>query len=175
MIEKLNLYINESFRSSPFTILFFSLIIYILFQNKVALHLFILISLTDTSNKFLKLLFKKLYSLYPQLKNILGNGERPKNAINCGCFIDPLNPSQKATSYGLPSGHSEILFSIASFLSLYFNNFYKTNILFLLASYGAYTRITMGCHSLNQVVLGGFIGILFGYLYYFFINKFNLV
>lgn len=175
MIKKLNLYINESFRSSPFTLLFFSFLITILFQNKLSFYLFILIILTDISNKGFKKLFQNLYFNYPQLENILGQGKRPKGAINCGCFIDPLNPYQKAVSYGMPSGHSQTLFSVASFLSLYFNNFYKTNLLFLLASYGGYTRIRMGCHSLNQVILGGFIGILFGYFYYFILQKFNFI
>ena len=164
MFDNLTLYINETFRTLPFTSLFYSSLSTILFRNVFALGLTITITLSNIINKYLKFICKDMYKKYPNIKNFLGKGERPKNAINCGCFIDPNNPAKKSTSFGAPSGHAQIMFTIATFISLSLNNKLYSILLYLLAVYGGYTRIMMNCHTLSQVIMGAIFGVIIGYL-----------
>lgn len=160
MYNNLFLYINETFRTLPFILLIITLIISILFNNIFSLLLFILLIIDNILNK----IFKNIFKYYVPI-----NGDRPKNAKNCGCFIDINNINKLSTTYGMPSGHSQNIFFITTILSLYLNNIYKTIFLLFIAIYGGYLRIKFGCHTLNQVIIGGIIGIIFGYLCYKFI------
>ena len=157
MFNKPILYINETFRSLPFTSIFFTLLISILFQSKISLILCGLLVIDNGLNKIFKYLSER-YIKY--------GGLRPKGAKNCGCFLDLNNINKLATSYGMPSGHTQNIFFIATFLSCYFNSFYKTIILYLIASYGGYLRIKFNCHTQLQVFIGGIIGIILGYIFY---------
>ena len=76
MFDNLTLYINETFRTLPFTSLFYSSLSAILFRNVFALGLSISIIITNLMNKYLKLICKDMYKKYqvektsaqPQLK-----------------------------------------------------------------------------------------------------------
>ena len=35
----------------------------------------------------------------------------------------------------------------------------------------AYTRVLMNCHTIQQTILGSFMGLLFGHFYYFYIKN----
>lgn len=166
MFKQPILYINETFRTLPFTILFFTCFISLLFNNTFSFVLFILLIIDNLLNKIFKYICKYFIPI---------NGKRPKNATNCGCFIDLNNINKLATSYGMPSGHSQNIFFISTFLSLYFKSIYKTIGLYLIAIYGGYLRIKMNCHTLYQVIIGSLLGILIGYIFYKISIYYNLI
>ena len=100
---------------------------------------------------------------------ILGYGIRPKGASDCGNFRASLfNSSIKpklSTSYGFPSGHSQ---TAGFFIAFIFNNF-SNNYNILLPSliyslYSAYSRVILGCHTIEQVIFGYIFGIIAYYL-----------
>ena len=89
----------------------------------------------------------------------------------------------------MPSGHSQTAWTFATYFILkIIHNFYNTNYnaktttlfdyIWLLVScslvlstaiYISYSRVYIeGCHTIQQVIVGGFIGIAFGYLIYYF-------
>lgn len=111
---------------------------------------------------------------------IIGLGNRPPGASSCGITLD----NKPASSFGMPSGHSQIAWTIATYLiakyiiSNYYDNnnknnnniIWKTfNLLFILicAVYISYSRVYIeGCHTLQQVIIGGIIGIIGGLIIY---------
>ena len=135
--------------------------------------------------------FKKITEFIYNLVNtkslpILGIGSRPPNANSCGFILD----NSIATSFGMPSGHSQSAWFIATYLICKiikkFNNNKTTekkspidyiwivvscSIILFSAIYISYSRVYIeGCHTIQQVIVGGLIGIGLGYLIYYFEN-----
>ena len=101
-------------RAYPIIIIFSSVINSLITSTNEGYILSLLILITNFFNHFMK-----EYIFRPIMGNkyfpILGYGKRPKGAMNCGLFID----GKKATSYGMPSGHSET----STFFSTYLSDF----------------------------------------------------
>lgn len=103
---------------------------------------------------------------------ILGKGTRPKGASHCGIWKDP--PNYKTKSYGMPSGHAQEATGFATYVIL--DNLSKGgNILDIkniivgfFALFIPYSRVYLNCHTYQQIIVGGIIGILMG------IGAFNL-
>jgi len=71
--------------------------------------------------------------------------------------------------YGFASGHSANSFGIAMFFFLAFRKKYKVAyFLFLWAALVAYSRIYLGVHYPLDILVGGMIGIFFGWLWRYF-------
>jgi membrane-associated phospholipid phosphatase len=72
----------------------------------------VLLLLSEFLNPFLKDISRALMGdkTYP----ILGNGNRPSGAMNCGLYAN----GKKATSYGMPSGHAQIAVTFAAYIIL---------------------------------------------------------
>jgi membrane-associated phospholipid phosphatase len=103
-----------------------------------------------------------------------GQGSRPVGATNCGTFAFVSNP--EALSFGMPSGHSQL----AWFFSTYFilkiwqslsGNIYtklinpRVIVLLIIAITVSYSRVKIeGCHTTGQVITGGIIGIISGFV-----------
>jgi len=105
---------------------------------------------------------------------IIGSGERPKNAINCGSFINPYNPFKPSSSYGMPSGHSQLAVAVATYQILK-HNFKTESILFwgAIASTTSISRYTLGCHTPQQVIVGVLLGLSCGYSIFYLRNNFD--
>ena len=93
----------------------------------------------------------------------IGSGSRPKNAKNCGLFKDP--PGYKTNTYGMPSNHSQqaVVFSTYMILKAMKNNTltsFKLISFILLAISIMYSRIHFNCHTIQQVIIGGVIGLI---------------
>jgi len=78
---------------------------------------------------------------------------------------DPRPTDNCGTHYGWPSGHSQF----ASFLGMYLLLNVNSELPMLITvvtgvSYTMYTRLYMGCHTLFQVISGGIIGGILGYI-----------
>jgi membrane-associated phospholipid phosphatase len=94
---------------------------------------------------------------------LLGSGLRPPGAKNCGLWSSEAKPS-----YGMPSGHSQLItFFLTS--QLLDNSLTRPakNLLIPLSLYLLYTRVELGCHTWQQVIVGA----LFGILSYFLFEK----
>ncbi|GIW62933.1 MAG: hypothetical protein KatS3mg090_0759 [Patescibacteria group bacterium] len=74
------------------------------------------------------------------------------------------------SNYSFPSSHSVIAFTYAVFLS--FINRHFTLLLLFIAGLIGTSRIYLGCHYLSDVVVGGVIGSLFGYLFFLMFKKY---
>lgn len=97
---------------------------------------------------------------------LLGKGTRPKGASHCGIWKDPVG--YKTKSYGMPSGHSQGATGFATYMILSnLSNGGKlydiNNIIF--AVFGIlipYSRVVMNCHTIQQIIIGGILGIILG-------------
>jgi len=68
--------------------------------------------------------------------------------------------------FGMPSGHSQASFFSTIFIYLAFK---QTNLLYIyipLTLLTCYQRVKFDYHSISQVVVGGIVGLAFGYLVY---------
>jgi membrane-associated phospholipid phosphatase len=133
-------------------------------------------------NMLLKVLSKGIYNaldtdyIFP-----FGQGSRPKGATNCGTFAFVSNPD--ALSFGMPSGHSQLawFFSTYFILKIWDDNFTEDTysiygmynklfnpriiILLVIAILVSYSRVKIeGCHTTGQVITGGVIGIISGFI-----------
>jgi undecaprenyl-diphosphatase len=67
--------------------------------------------------------------------------------------------------FGFASGHSANSFGIAMFTWLTFRSYSKgTWLMFVWAAFVAFSRIMVGVHYLGDIVVGGLVGIFFGWL-----------
>lgn len=138
------------------------------YYNNLSLLYIIKYLLNIQINHFLKyVIFKPLMgdnNFY-----IIGTGIRPKGAMNCGKFRDNFfNKNIQSTlskSYGFPSGHSQSSGFFATFIYENFkNNPYILYPFILYSLYIPYTRIQLGCHTVQQVIIGFLYGVIFYYI-----------
>ena len=160
-------------RAFPLITIVSPLLSFFLTNDIDLLLLSITLLLNDGLNHFLKysvlrpLMGKKKYP-------IIGYGLRPNGAKDCGLFVGCKDPLSKKESYGMPSGHSQnvMLFSTYAILTLMNGNYTDRMknigyVLFSLLAIGImYSRVYLKCHTVQQVIIGGVIGLLLGYLYY---------
>lgn len=167
-----------------------------------ALYVFLAFLIVKLSNWVIKhIIIKPLYALLGQKSlPLLGLGERPPGATSCGVFLDGLT----ATSFGMPSGHSQGAWAIATYIIL---NLFKPKAkpepkdtkpapkdklepkaklapmsnyslvwksmsgfsVVLAAAYISYSRVYIeGCHTIEQVIVGGILGVISGALIFSF-------
>ena len=165
-------------RSSPITNMFYPFILYLHKPKTKNLYFFITYIIVFITNGLEKELFKSLYELLDvDTLPLIGKGERPEGATNCGTYL--VYPDKPATSYGMPSGHSEINWYFITYIILdilYTSNYKNINIsdlsinITILLSYAivnSYSRVNIeGCHTTGQVVVGGILGIIKAVLLY---------
>jgi membrane-associated phospholipid phosphatase len=73
--------------------------------------------------------------------------------------------------FGMPSGHSQAAMFVTTFIFLTIKN-KKTSLIFLLLSLLImYQRIKDNHHTLFQVVVGGALGVVYAYLFYYFAKQ----
>jgi len=158
-------------RAFPLITIFSTFLSYFL-TNDIDLLLFsIFLVSADLFNHFLKsYIFKPLMGIKSLL--LLGKGTRPIGAKKCSIFVE--NPPKSSKSYGMPSGHSQnaVLFATYGILKLLDNQYtgYMKIIgimVFLILAVGVmYSRIYFGCHTIQQVFVGGFLGLILGTVFY---------
>jgi len=158
-----------------------SLLFAVIFQNKIALIFGVMFFILDLFCGFLKNIFKNLYLLFGKdILPLLGQGTRPLGAKYCGCFITKDNLEGISTSFGMPSGHSILAIFTTVFWTLYLlDNYNKSKeIIFplLILNFTCFSvclsRIYLGCHTFGQIIVGGIIGLFFGYQGYKWYKKY---
>jgi len=171
---------SESFpsaiaRASPGIYIFIMMGYMILIQSTQAIYLFLALVCVFISNWIFKnFIFQPLYHLVSITTGqnslpILGIGSRPPGAVSSGLFLDgqPGN-----TTFGMPSGHSQITWAIGTYLILNLVNrqnsicnFVLIISIFYWMCYVSYSRVYIAnCHTIQQVIIGGLIGIGSGFI-----------
>ena len=135
------------------------------------------------------IIFEPLYKFIGKTSiPILGRGIRPDNANSCDFNLD----GKYFKTFGMPSGHSQMAWAIATYfiskiIINWYNNQNKDNkmntstqyiwlilsclVILLIAVYISYSRVYIeGCHTIQQVTVGGLLGIVSGFLIYYFEN-----
>ena len=166
MQQYFDLFVNEIKRLYP--LLIFT---YILFGVKESKEKNILI-IGYIFNTVLNFVLKN-YIFFPIMREnnypIIGIGSRPKNAMNC----DLWSTGKASTTYGMPSGHAQLITFFVMFqlfknkpnnnnnnqFKSYFNNF----LLILVWGYLLYSRVELGCHTYQQVIVGSIVGAITSY------------
>jgi len=120
---------------------------------------------------------------------ILGKGGRPSGAYDCWGFTYCSTCLINDIAYGMPSGHSLFSWMVSTYLILYLSkgeyqdDLDKTNlssyipkviVLILLAFAVSASRYVSGCHTIQQLVVGGLIGIGFGVMFFYIMKKADL-
>lgn len=167
----------EGFERGYPLIILFSLFLSYFMTHKIDFFIFaVLMGLSSVFNQFLKeFIFK------PIMKNkkfpILGEGTRPSGAKDCSDFIDPDN--RLSSSYGMPSGHAQTSALFCTFMILMIINeryskklkMVKCLFILLLTIAIMVSRIHFGCHTPQQVIVGGLIGTILGFIFFFNMKK----
>jgi membrane-associated phospholipid phosphatase len=176
-------------RISPIAITIIMLLYVMMMPGFNSFYLLILILFTNGLNAFLKYaVMKPLYKLSGRNDLfLLGIGSRPSGAMSCMFTID----GKKELSFGMPSGHTQIAWTISSYLICRLiqrfidginqdknNNtsvatliliFISTCIILAASIYISYSRVYIEeCHTIQQVLVGGIIGIILGFLAFYF-------
>ena len=173
------MFAEKILRAFPLLILIKCVLAYALFQEENAMFLGAFLLAMEGFNYVLKhfilepVLGKKSYPF-------IGSGARPKGAKDCGSFANGM----AATTYGMPSGHSQFAMIITTYLTLHLisasnRQFPKHDILrgmmlvaaVIMGVSVCLSRIYFKCHTYQQVIAGGFIGIIAGGWYYYNENK----
>ena len=122
-----DLLIWNSLRASPFLYFFIFISNALINPNILNYYLILWYIAVFFSNNVLKnVIFSSIYKIF-NLKNpyILGIGHRPNDATNCGVFLNLDN--KIASSFGMPSGHSQLAWAVSTFLILYLLDNNKIN------------------------------------------------
>ena len=73
--------------------------------------------------------------------------------------------------YGFASSHAANTFGLAMFLSFFFKRKWSTIAIFLWAAVVSYSRIYAGVHYPGDIIVGGLVGVFFGWLVSWLIVK----
>jgi len=181
-------------RTSPVLIAIGIVLNCILYPSYESFYLFIIYFIVSISNHTFKKISKLIYKLLnTKSLPLLGIGARPPRAHSCAFILD----NTISTSYGMPSGHSQTAWTFSTYILLkiiknYYNKYNNNKndinnknikiidyiwlvvsciLIFSSAIYISYSRVYIeGCHTLHQVIVGGLIGIVSGFLIYYFEN-----
>ena len=150
-------------RVSPAIFMVSAVMFFFLYPSRYSIHFLIYLGIVQLSNKIFKCIAKRAYGKRDSLP-ILGRGKRPEGACGCG-LLDDNKPS---TTFGMPSGHSQIAWSVATYLILRYCDIPQSIFLINIATYISFSRVSIGCHTKEQVIVGGLIGVASGILANFF-------
>jgi len=156
-------YFFEILRSSPIIIDFILFTLYSVTNNSRFLRLIIIKYVGFIINKLLKNIFRCIFKIFGNKQNdgyylpILGRGNRPIGAKNCGLFN---NCSKKLSkSYGFPSGHAQYAGTMLVIMNSIIQNPFHQIINLIYSIFIASARVYEKCHTIEQVVAGYVIGI----------------
>lgn len=150
---------------SPFIILLSLFINTCIYPSIISLYQFIIFLSILPFNWIIKHfitqpIYNILYAINPRLVYLLGSITRPNDNL----------------SIGMPSGHSQFIWTFGTYIickfGLHTSNLMSLVCIFTGMMYVSYSRVYIeNCHTIQQVIIGGIIGIISGYLIYIFENK----
>ena len=127
----------------------------ILFRSPIGIYFGLFIVLMDIVNRFIKNGLKWLYGDREEL-SLLGRGARPEGAKHCGSFVN-VDSDGRPSSFGMPSGHSQVALITAIFWTLYLHNKYGLDtynvfsmvLLWVICLSIPYSRVVLRCHTVE--------------------------
>lgn len=162
----------ELARLTPFILPLIFFLNFLITLRYINLYVVALIIFNMLFNWTLKQLVKAVYKATGrQSLPLLGRGYRPVGARDCS-LTHKCN-DKIATSFGMPSGHSQITWAVAVYwlIVLYYKDreneseqqfkekYIPTAIaIILLSLVVSFSRVRKGCHTIQQVIIGGIIG-----------------
>ena len=191
ILEKLRSQLLPSLsRTSPILIILFAFINCILNPSYNAFYLLIILLALFPINWIIKhLIVQPIYNLLKkETLPILGRGKRPHGATSCTFILDDI-PSK---SFGMPSGHSQLIWTFGTYLICKLIDKWRitTNLpdtliqmqvlgylwvisisilLLSIMIYVSYSRVYIeSCHTIQQVIVGGILGVITGFIMYWF-------
>ena len=165
-------------RAFPIVIPLTSIIFGFIFNFNTGIYFGIYAYVCDLVSHNLKIASKKIYGNKESLP-LFGLGRRPNGAKYCGLFINEDNLEGKSTSFGMPSGHAASAILTMVFWIYYLINHQKINLKTILSIIlisiiclsVCLSRILLNCHTIQQVIVGGLFGLLYGFIgYQFYLN-----
>ena len=190
MNYKRNLLLTTLARTSPVTFGIALVINSIVYPSFNSFYIFIMYFIIMLLNYFEKILiFKPIYKLFNKSTlSVLGRGVRPDGANSCHFMLD----GKDSNTFGMPSGHSQLAWTIATYIifkiiynfknkqtelnkpilvSSYIWIIISCILILVCAVYISYSRVYIeGCHTIQQVTIGGVLGIIGGFIIYYFEN-----
>ena len=159
-------------RAFPFVTPFFSFILGIIFERFVGIYFCFMTYGLDLLNHFTKKIMRTIYGDRESFP-LIGIGKRPKGARHCGVFVED-DGDGISTGFGMPSGHAQVAMITLVFWTLYLleNNGYNNRTYFSICLLTVIcigivvSRVLLGCHTIQQIVIGACIGLILGYLGY---------
>ena len=148
----------------------FSLVFGIVLKREEFIFLFLGFFVVGPMNIFFKnKVFQPILSNYHVLQ-----GERPDNASDCGAYSSIESLTSMSTSYGFPSGHSQLTAFFVSFIfflsadsDLDKNHLFSIICVLSIILFGQmFARVHRGCHTVAQTIGGAIFGIIMGYGWY---------
>jgi membrane-associated phospholipid phosphatase len=182
-------------RLAPAIIIFIAILCSLINPSAASIYIVICIIACSLVNHMLKFIMKLLFGLsksgsFP----LLGCGNRPAGASNCGLTLN----GGSSKTFGMPSGHAQGTWFIVIYLILITVDLLQVNLdkynssknykdlvyvilnifgILLLAGIGiyvSYSRVYVeGCHTIQQVIIGGIIGGVLGFLAHYFKGYFT--
>lgn len=142
--------------------------------------LIVLISLFPINWIIKHLIFQPIYKVLKSTTlPIIGRGARPPGANSCNVILD----AKPSSSYGMPSGHSQITWSITTYILCnliydlinisnskvhltvleYIWRIFSIVVIFSIGILVSYSRVYIDkCHTIQQVIVGAIFGIVTG-------------
>jgi membrane-associated phospholipid phosphatase len=174
-------------RSTPKLVIIFAFLNCMLEPTNNTFYVLGVVLLSSVLNIIFKyIVAKPIYKLFRTNDlPVLGIGSRPPGATSCGTYIN----GKLSTSFGMPSGHSQIAWTIGTYLicrlinKMVDDNYITTSnkillyiwycisisILIIFMIYISYSRVYIeGCHTIQQVIVGSIIGGVYGFLAFYF-------
>lgn len=157
-------------RGFPIIITISLIFSYFITHNIELLLLALFLQFSNLMNYLVKnYVFKKFFGKQIPL---LGRGNRPDGAKDCGEFIDV--DSRDSSTYGMPSGHAQFSGFLCVYLILMILDgkyskklkIIKIITIITLSFIIVSSRVYFGCHTIQQVSIGLILGILFGIVFY---------
>ena len=146
----------------------------------------ILLSLFPINWIIKHLIFQPIYKVTKRVTlPILGRGARPPGANSCNVILD----GKPSSSYGMPSGHSQITWSITTYILCnlienlinsnkshlhitileYIWRIFSIVAIFSIGILVSYSRVYHDkCHTIQQVIVGAIFGIVTGVLVWYY-------
>ena len=170
-MNDLNIKVRGMARSFTTIIPIVSILAGFIFRESFGMFLGGFLLICDFINHYVKKLFKWWYKKENNVDSwLIGIGERPEGAKHCGSFINEYDLNGKATSFGMPSGHSQMAVTVALMIIIFLGNKYGGDarniiamfIVAILAIGILISRWWMGCHTWGQIAVGSVFGIIYG-------------
>jgi len=142
----------------PLYILLLFFVIKVYKQNSVYMILaiaLVILTCDQFTSSFMKPFFERLRPCYdPEIGSLVHVADK------CG------------GQFGFASGHSANSFGIAMFTWMIFKSYWKWSwMIFIWAATVAFSRIMVGVHYPGDILVGGLIGLLFGWLIFKLLDK----